>query len=82
MADGLAWFPRDGARLPWVRMGRPDGPLVLALPGLSDGLMPLSEVGPHVIGSTRQARRLPFRVVTLSHRHPVAPGISTRGRLW
>lgn len=78
MADALRWFQRDGARLPWVAMGPADGPVALALPGLSDGLMPLSEVGPHVIGRARTARRLPFRVLTVSHRHPVVPGATTR----
>lgn len=78
MADRLRWFQRDGARLPWVAAGPEDGPVALALPGLSDGLMPLSEVGPHVIGRTRTSRRLPFRVLTVSHRHPVEPGVTTR----
>ena len=78
MADRLGWFERADLRLPWVEAGRPDGPLVVALPGLSDGLMPLSEVGPHVIGNARSTRRLPFRVVTLSHRHPMPTEVTTR----
>ncbi len=80
MDDGGRWFePAPGARMPWMVLGRPDGPDVVALPGLSDGLMPLSEVGPHVVGPPRGARRrVPFRVVTLSHRHPVEVGTTTR----
>ena len=78
MADRLRWFERGDLRMPWVEAGRPDAPLVVALPGLSDGLMPLSEVGAHVLGSARSTRRLPFRVVTVSHRHPVPEDVSTR----
>ena len=78
MADRLRWFQQPDRRMPWVEAGRPDAPLVLALPGLSDGLMPLSEVGPHVLGTARSTRRLPFRVVTLSHRHPMPERITTR----
>lgn len=79
MAEGLRWYePAPGLRLPWVVLGRPDGPDVVALPGLSDGLMPLSEVGPHVVGSARTSRRVPFRIMTLSHRHPLEPGVTTR----
>jgi pimeloyl-ACP methyl ester carboxylesterase len=79
MAEGLRWFaPSPGVRMPWVVLGRADGREVVALPGLSDGLMPLSEVGPHVVGSARSSRRVPFRVLTLSHRHPLEHGITTR----
>ena len=78
MADRLRWFERAGLRLPWVEVGHADAPLVVALPGLSDGLMPLSEVGPHVLGTARGRRRLPFRVVTVSHRHPMPAGVTTR----
>ena len=78
MGDPLGWFVHGDVRLPWVEVGHADRPVVVALPGLSDGLMPLSETGPHVLGSARSARRLPFRVLTLSHRHPVEMGVTTR----
>lgn len=78
MGDRLAWFDLDEARLPWVELGREGAPVVVALPGLSDGLMPLSEVGPRILGTARGARRLPFRVLTLSHRHPVEAGVTTQ----
>ena len=81
MADRLRWFEQPDRRMPWIEAGRPDGPLVLALPGLSDGLMPLSEVGPHVLGTARSTRRLPFRVVTVSHRHPDARATVTTREL-
>ena len=78
MVDRLRWFEQPDLRMPFIEAGRPDGPLVLALPGLSDGLMPLSEVGPHVLGTARSTRRLPFRVVTISHRHPMPEHVTTR----
>lgn len=78
MGDPLRWFARGDVRLPWGAVGREDRPVVVALPGLSDGLMPLSQTGPHVLGTARSARRLPFHVLTLSHRHPAVVGVSTR----
>lgn len=78
MGDQVRWLPRDDGHVPWLATGRPDGTVAVALPGLSDGLMPLSEAGGHVVGSARSARRVPLRVLTLSHRHPVSAGVTTR----
>lgn len=78
MAGQLRWFDRDGVRLPWMELGDPDGPTVVALPGLSDGLMPLSEPRARRLMTATVVRRLPFRVLALSHRHPMAPTTTTR----
>ncbi len=78
MAGQLRWFDRDGVRLPWMELGDPDGPTVVALPGLSDGLMPLSEPRARRLMAATAFHRLPFRVLALSHRHPMVPSTSTR----
>lgn len=79
MGNRLRWFERGGGvRMPWLALGPADGPVVVALPGLSDGLVPLSETGPRAPGTARGARHTPFRVLALSHRHPAEAGVSTR----
>lgn len=78
MAGQLRWFDRDGVRLPWMELGDPDGHTVVALPGLSDGLLPLSEPRARRLVAATTLRRLPFRVLALSHRHPMGPTTSTR----
>lgn len=77
MAEAVRWFGADGWRLPWVEAGGERGPLVLALPGLSDGLGPLSEPRFARAAVAARDRTLPYRLVTLSHRHPVEPGTTT-----
>jgi pimeloyl-ACP methyl ester carboxylesterase len=65
-------------RVPYLELGRRDGPPVVLLPGLSDGLAPITR---------RAARRLyagaplpldRIRGIVVSHRSPVAAPITTR----
>lgn len=75
----MRWLDlEDGARMPWMELGDPSGPTVVALPGLSDGLLPLSEPRARWLATSTPTRRIPFRVIALSHRHPVSPGTTTR----
>lgn len=79
MGGHLRWFDRDGGvRMPWMELGDPAGPTIVALPGLSDGLMPLSEPPARRLAASAPMRQIPFRVLALSHRHPAAAGVSTR----
>lgn len=79
MGGHLRWLDREhGVRVPWIEFGDPSGPTVVALPGLSDGLLPLSEPHARRLATTAAARRIPFRVLALSHRHPVTAGTTTR----
>lgn len=79
MAGQLRWFDReDGVRLPWIELGDPSGPTVVALPGLSDGLLPLSEPRARRLATSNAVHRLPFHVLALSHRHPLTPTTTTR----
>lgn len=74
----LHWYARDHAALPWLDLGGAEDPVVVALPGLTDGLMPVSEARTRrAIGAVPHGG-LPFRVLMLSHRHPVPPGVTTR----
>lgn len=75
----LHWFEGwDGARMPWIGLGSASAPDAVALPGLSDGLMPLSAVQPRVgTAAARPGRRLPFHTRALSYRHPLPADTST-----
>lgn len=64
--------------MPWIELGDPSGPTVVALPGLSDGLLPLSEPRARRLATSAPMDRIPFRVLALSHRHPVSVGTTTR----
>ncbi len=74
----VRWLPVGAGRLPVCSFGDPDGPPAVVLPGLSDGLAPLSE--------DRAIRALPpppaplrrYRVHVISHRHPLPPAPDTR----
>lgn len=79
MGGHLRWLElEDGGRMPWMELGDPSGPTIVALPGLSDGLLPLSEPRARRLATATPTRRLPFRVIALSHRHPVEGGTTTR----
>lgn len=74
----VRWHDRHGARLPFVEFGEPDGPTALVVPGLSDGLAPVSrDVARRAIPRPPPALRH-HRVLVVSHRHPLAPRPSTR----
>ena len=72
------WVEVSSGRLPVLSFGAPDGPPALVLPGLSDGLAPLSE--------PRAARAVPppppplrtYRVHVVSYRHPMPASPDTR----
>ncbi|MFP5308373.1 MAG: alpha/beta fold hydrolase [Actinomycetes bacterium] len=72
------WVDVPGGRVPVVSHGEPDGPVAVAVPGLSDGLAPLSEprVRRALPPPPRALRHLRTHVV--SHRHPVGVGTTTR----
>lgn len=77
-ARTLEWVPLDdGAAMPRLAFGPPDGPTVLVLPGLSDGCAPISEIGVRsdVPAPPRPLRH--HRVVLVSYRHPMPPEVST-----
>jgi pimeloyl-ACP methyl ester carboxylesterase len=75
----IAWYPcGEDARMPYLEVGTAVTPVVVALPGLTDGLMPLSE--PRTVRGLTDLplSDLPFRLVTLSYRHPLPASVTTR----
>lgn len=73
----LEWFDLPtGRRLPFVRLGGTSGPTMVVLPGLSDGLLPLSD--DRARDALRPFRSLPFQIRMVSYRHPVDGAVSTQ----
>lgn len=76
---GVAWHHVDGARVPVVSLGADDGRPVLLLPGLTDGLAPLTDDD-----ARRQLTAPPgdllddHRVHVVSHRFPLDASVTTR----
>jgi pimeloyl-ACP methyl ester carboxylesterase len=73
----ISWFTLDdGARMPWIEFGPADGTPVIIVPGLTDGLGPVSE--PAVAGAIHPppAEWSQVRVLVVSHRHPM-DGVTT-----
>lgn len=74
----VAWFTLDdGARMPWIEFGPTDSTPVIIVPGLTDGLGPVSE--PAIAGAIHPppAEWSQVRVLVVSHRHPLEPGVTT-----
>lgn len=63
--------------MPWITLGGAVTPVVVALPGLSDGLLPLSDSTALAALATLPHERLPFRLLAVSYRHPVDVGVTT-----
>jgi len=62
----------DGATLPYVELGDPAGPPLLAIPGLSDGLAPVSDA--HALAALRPPADAfaGFRILWVSYREPLS----------
>lgn len=74
-----AWFVlEDGARMPYLELGTPSGPAVVVLPGLSDGLAPLSEARAREALPAPPRELARYRVLVVSHRHPMPRHVTTR----
>lgn len=67
----------DGARLPWLEFGNPDGFPLVAMPGLTDGLAPISESAAALAILEPPPAFRHFRTIALSFRHPVPAGATT-----
>ena len=73
----LEWFDLPaGGRLPFVRLGGVTGPTMVVLPGLSDGLLPLSD--DRARDALRPFPSLPFQIRLVSYRHPLDGAVSTQ----
>lgn len=76
-AASVRWFAHGDVRLPWTDLGGADTPVVVALPGLTDGLMPLSEPRTRAVVAALPHGTVPTRILLVSHRHPVGAGTTT-----
>ena len=78
MAD-LQGYDLAGACLPWVALGNPGasgaGSVVVAIPGLSDGLHPLSEPGAITLLRDVAKSASGCRILSVSHRQPVGEAL-------
>lgn len=76
--DEPRWYRRGALAMPWLQLGDAETPVVVALPGLTDGLMPLSEERTRRAVTSASHADLPFRLLLLSYRHPLGAGTGTR----
>lgn len=75
----IRWYELgDGAGMPWIQFGPDAGTPVLIVPGLTDGLGPVSE--PSVAARIQPPPRAwdQLRVIVVSHRHPIPRRTTTR----
>lgn len=70
------WTAADGRRVPHTVLGEGDR-AVVALPGLTDGLLPLVEDEARALLRRLPVGDLPFRLRMLSYPDPLAPDTST-----
>lgn len=68
----------DGARLPWLEFGPRDAVTLVAMPGLTDGLAPISESAAALSVLEPPTDFRAYRIIALSFRHPIRHGASTR----
>lgn len=74
----VRWFDLGGAALPFVELGDPCGAPIVLIPGLSDGLGPVSDPKALRAVPPLPARLGRHRVLLVSHRHPAPPRVTTR----
>lgn len=74
-----SWYEVDGARCPVLSIGADDGHPVLLLPGLTDGLAPLTDPDARAQMATPPGELLDeHRVHVASHRVPAPADVTTR----
>lgn len=75
----LAWEPLGDVRLPVLSFGASDGRPVLLLPGLTDGLAPITDPNARAQMADPPVDLLErHRVHVISHRFPATPPLTTR----
>jgi pimeloyl-ACP methyl ester carboxylesterase len=73
----LRWFATDDAALPYLELGHPTGPPVVVLPGLSDGLAPVSAAHARAALPPPPRELSGYRTFVVSHRHPLTAEATT-----
>lgn len=67
-----------GRQLPYLELGNPHGPPIVLLPGLSDGLAPITQKAARQLYVDLPLPMDQVRGIVVSHRSPVATSVSTR----
>lgn len=73
----IRWWDVEGGRLPSAWLGRTDRLPVAVLPGLTDGIGPLSEPATQAALADDTRQSMPFRLLLLSYRVPLPARVST-----
>jgi pimeloyl-ACP methyl ester carboxylesterase len=71
------WIEVPDGRLPSLEFGDPSGPPVVVIPGLSDGLAPLSDPDARAMLPPTPPSLSRYRIIMVSHRHPMPEQITT-----
>jgi pimeloyl-ACP methyl ester carboxylesterase len=72
------WVGVGRLRFPVLETGTPDGPPALLVPGLTDGLAPVSSPAARELLRDAPVPMRRFRCLVVSHRHPATPPLTTR----
>jgi pimeloyl-ACP methyl ester carboxylesterase len=67
-----------GLRVPYLELGSRDGPPVVLVPGLSDGLAPITRRATRQLYAKVPLPLERMRGIVVSHRSPVSPRVTTR----
>jgi pimeloyl-ACP methyl ester carboxylesterase len=76
--DGPRWVSLGAVRLPYVEVGDPAGRPVVLVPGLTDGLAPVTEPQTRALLADVPLPILRYRGLALSHRFPADVVLTTR----
>jgi 3-oxoadipate enol-lactonase len=80
----VVWYPLGeahdgGARVPVLPLGDPSGPPVVLVPGLTDGMHPVSRAAARRLFDELPVPMDRCRGLVVSYRHPLVPPVSTDG---
>jgi pimeloyl-ACP methyl ester carboxylesterase len=72
------WIELGDLRFPVLEFGSPDGPPAVLVPGLTDGLAPVSSPAARQLLREAPLPMQRFRCLVVSHRHPALVPLTTR----
>jgi pimeloyl-ACP methyl ester carboxylesterase len=73
----VRWVDLGPSRFPYLEAGSPDGPPAVLIPGLTDGLAPVSSPIARRILASAPLPLERFRCLMVSHRHPATGTLTT-----
>jgi pimeloyl-ACP methyl ester carboxylesterase len=72
------WIEVGGLRFPVLELGTPGGPPAVLVPGLTDGLLPVSSPATRELLGDAPVPMERFHCFVMSHRHPALTPLTTR----